>query len=371
MEPNYSPCCFVLAATLWIGSGVFGRTDPEEAAIRQAARAAQPPLQGRRARCARGDACHAAVVAVRPHRGRRPGQRRGPHHRLDRRAQGHAAATHVKQGDVIAVALRRGARGAGRAGRAPWCRKRQTELDAKLQLIKRGIVAANRQESARGDLRKPPRRRSPWPRPSASAASSARRSSGIVSDVPVHHRPGDAARMAWSRRSSRSIRCWRWSRSPSGSSRGVKVGDRAVVRLVTGADRARARSASSRRRRASRPRTYRVDVELPNADGAIPDGITAEVAFKLAARRRRPRPALGADLLADGDARRARGRCGRTWCASCRSRSSRMPAGSVWVGRPDRQRSVIVQGQDFVQGWPDGGRRSTNRCRRRNRSSKS
>ena len=57
---------------------------------------------------------------------------------------------------------------------------------------------------------------------------------------------------------------------------GIKVGERAEVRLVTG------ESASGRIRFVAKSasqttRTYRVEIELPNADGAIPDGITAEV----------------------------------------------------------------------------------------------
>jgi membrane fusion protein, multidrug efflux system len=57
---------------------------------------------------------------------------------------------------------------------------------------------------------------------------------------------------------------------------GIKVGERADVRLVTGESatgkiRFLAKSASQT------TRTYRVEIELPNADGMIPDGITAEL----------------------------------------------------------------------------------------------
>ncbi len=81
---------------------------------------------------------------------------------------------------------------------------------------------------------------------------------------------------------------------------GIKVGDPARVRLVTGeivAGRIRfvAKTASQT------TRTYRVEVELPNADGAIPDGITAEVSIQLAkvAATRVPRSAL--TISSNGD----------------------------------------------------------------------
>jgi multidrug efflux system membrane fusion protein len=74
---------------------------------------------------------------------------------------------------------------------------------------------------------------------------------------------------------------------------GVKVGDKADIRLVTGETvtgkiRFVSKSASAT------TRTYRVEVEIANADGTIPDGITAEVAIQLAPvpATRIPRSAL-------------------------------------------------------------------------------
>jgi len=59
---------------------------------------------------------------------------------------------------------------------------------------------------------------------------------------------------------------------------GIKLGDMAEVRLVTG------QTATGRIRYVSKSasqttRTYRVEVEIANPDGAIPDGITAEVSI--------------------------------------------------------------------------------------------
>jgi multidrug efflux system membrane fusion protein len=61
---------------------------------------------------------------------------------------------------------------------------------------------------------------------------------------------------------------------------GIKVGAPADIRLVTGqkvSGRVRFVSKSA----APTTRTYRVEVEIPNADGAIPDGITSEVILRM------------------------------------------------------------------------------------------
>ena len=73
----------------------------------------------------------------------------------------------------------------------------------------------------------------------------------------------------------------------------IKVGDMAEVRLVSGETRqGRIRYVS--RSAVAATRTYRVEVELPNSDYAIPDGITAEVTIPLAPvpASRVPRSAL-------------------------------------------------------------------------------
>lgn len=74
---------------------------------------------------------------------------------------------------------------------------------------------------------------------------------------------------------------------------GIRVGDRADIRLFTG--EARAGTIRFVARRASgQTRTYRVDVGFDNPDGAIADGIAAEVTLVLAAveATRVPRSAL-------------------------------------------------------------------------------
>jgi membrane fusion protein, multidrug efflux system len=128
---------------------------------------------------------------------------------------------------------------------------------------------------------------------------------------------------------------------------GINVGDAADVRLVTG------QSATGRIRYVAKTasattRTYRVEVELRNPAGSIPDGITAEVAMPLAPVQatRVPRSAL--TLASNGDVGVRTANAGNTVAF--------MPVSVVeddqtfmWVeGIPDGTR-VIVQGQDFVR----------------------
>src|SRR5207247_2328482 len=61
---------------------------------------------------------------------------------------------------------------------------------------------------------------------------------------------------------------------------GIKVGGIAEVRLVTG-ERASGKIRFVAKTASPITRTYRVEIELPNADGNIPDGITAEVVVPL------------------------------------------------------------------------------------------
>jgi multidrug efflux system membrane fusion protein len=95
-------------------------------------------------------------------------------------------------------------------------------------------------------------------------------------------------------------------------------------------------------------RTYRVEVEAKNPDGAIPDGITAEVAIPMSPveASRVPRSALTFSSAGDLGVRIVAGE----------GKVDFVPISVVedeqafmWVaGIPDRAR-VIVQGQDFVR----------------------
>lgn len=74
---------------------------------------------------------------------------------------------------------------------------------------------------------------------------------------------------------------------------GLRIGDPAEIRLVTGEIR-RGTIRFVSRRPSAQTRTYRVDIGFSNADAAIPDGIAAEVSLVLAPveAARVPRSAL-------------------------------------------------------------------------------
>jgi multidrug efflux system membrane fusion protein len=127
----------------------------------------------------------------------------------------------------------------------------------------------------------------------------------------------------------------------------VKVGDTAEVKLVSGQTReGRIRYVS--KSAAPTTRTYRVEVELPNADSVIPDGITAEVSIPLAPvpATRVPRSALVVSSTGDIGVRTvdAESKVGFVMATVVED-----DQGSMWLtGVPDGAR-VIVQGQDFVR----------------------
>jgi len=74
---------------------------------------------------------------------------------------------------------------------------------------------------------------------------------------------------------------------------GVRVGDAAAIRLVTGEERS-GKITFVARRPSGQTRTYRVDIAFANKDFAIPDGVAAEVTLSLAPvpAARVPRSAL-------------------------------------------------------------------------------
>jgi membrane fusion protein, multidrug efflux system len=128
---------------------------------------------------------------------------------------------------------------------------------------------------------------------------------------------------------------------------GIKVGDTAEVRLVTGT------TATGKVRFVSKTasqstRTYRVEVELPNGDAAIPDGITAEVSLPLAPlpATRVPRSALTISSTGDIGVRIV-GEGGVVAFAPVSIVEDEQL--TMWVGGLKDGARVIVQGQDFVR----------------------
>jgi membrane fusion protein, multidrug efflux system len=128
---------------------------------------------------------------------------------------------------------------------------------------------------------------------------------------------------------------------------GVHVGEPAAVRLASGTSvEGTVRFVSNRA--SPQTRTYRVEIEIPNADGAIPDGITSEVVLKLA-----PVPAVRmarSALTFSSD-----GRLG-VRVVGTDNRVAFVPVTLVedesdhlWVAGLANGMRVIVQGQDFVK----------------------
>jgi len=128
---------------------------------------------------------------------------------------------------------------------------------------------------------------------------------------------------------------------------GVRVGEEADLRLVSG-EVVKGKVRYISKSASATTRTYRVDVEAPNPDNEIPDGITAEVVIKMAAveATKVPRSALTFSAL---------GKLGIR-AVNAENKVAFIPIEivddeqqSMWVkGVPDGTR-VIVQGQDFVR----------------------
>jgi membrane fusion protein, multidrug efflux system len=128
---------------------------------------------------------------------------------------------------------------------------------------------------------------------------------------------------------------------------GIKVGDMTEVRLITG-ETANGKVRFVSKTASQTTRTYRIEIELPNADGAIPDGISAEVAIPLAAVAATsvPRSALTFSSAGDLGVRTVdpNGIVGFIPVNVIEDEHTTM-----WVGGVPNGARVIVQGQDFVR----------------------
>ena len=128
---------------------------------------------------------------------------------------------------------------------------------------------------------------------------------------------------------------------------GLKLGDEGDIRLVTGAV-AKGKIRFISRSASAATRTYRVDIEIPNPDAAIPDGITTEVSIPLSAvpAVRVPRSALtfasggdlGVRIVDAGD---------KVMFVPVTVVEDEQQ--TMWVGGVAEGARIIVQGQDFVR----------------------
>jgi multidrug efflux system membrane fusion protein len=252
----------------------------------------------------------------------------------------------VNQGDVIAV-LSDEAREAQVVQARSLVTQRRTELEAKKGLVASGAIprlegvnleaqlkaaeaalAAAEAERDRGTVR------APWP--------------GVISDVAV-----EVGKAAFSFAGADLVTLVALDpmlavvEVAERKLAGIKVGDLADVRLVTG------ETASGRIRFVSKTaspttRTYRVEIELPNADGSIPDGITAEVSVPLApvSATRVPRSALTFSSAGELGVRTVDS---RDTVAFAPVTIVEDEQSYMWVRGIATGSLVIVQGQDFVR----------------------
>jgi multidrug efflux system membrane fusion protein len=270
----------VAAAALWIGSGHLLPRDSAEgqAAIRLAEQKAQPLFK-----------VSVATAQVMPHSPTLTlSGRTEADHKVAITARTGGVLTQlritrgqrVKQGEVIAV-LADEAREAQVQQAQALFDQRKAELEARRSLIEKGTLpkldlvnleaqykaaeaalASAKAERDRGVVR------APW--------------DGVITEMPAE--VGGAAFSFTGTQIATLVALDPMLAVVEVSERklaGIKVGEQAEVRLITGQTvpgrvRYVAKSASST------TRTYRVEVEMANADGKIPDGITSEVVLSLA-----------------------------------------------------------------------------------------
>lgn len=252
----------------------------------------------------------------------------------------------VKQGEVLAV-LSDDARTAQVAQAEAIVEQRKAELEAKRTLIASGALPkldlANLEsmyksaEASLGVARAELERsivRAPW--------------DGVITDVPAE--VGVAAFSMAGKEIATLVALDPMLAVVEVSERklsGIKVGETAEVRLVTnqtvkGRVRYVSKSASAT------TRTYRVEVEMANADRSIPDGITAEVVVSLKAEpaTKIARSALTISSAGDIGVRTV-DRDDKVQFVPVRIVEDQQDM--MWLsGIPDGAR-VILRGQDFVR----------------------
>src|SRR5262249_11531419 len=187
----------------------------------------------------------------------------------------------VKKGDVMAV-LSDEAREAQVAQAQAVTTQKRTELDAKRQLILNGTLPRLQLGDLEAQLKAAE---------AALAAAEAERDrgvvrahwSGVVHEVAVE--VGQAAFSFAGREIATMVALDPMLAVVEVAERklaGIKVGDTAEVKLVTG-ESARGTIRFVAKTASPTTRTYRVEIEVPNPDGRIPDRITAEVSLPLSA----------------------------------------------------------------------------------------
>lgn len=285
----------VVAAVGWIASGhVIGGSAPEAEPAPAPVVEARPPFAVAVARAEPRE--HARTVTL-------SGQTRA-----DRRAQATTRASgtvvelavrrgvRVETGDVIAV-LSDEAREAQVSQATARLEQAREQAQARLRLIENGTLPALERSGIEADLRAAE---------AALAQAQAERDrsvvrapiSGIVDAVPAEIgqalQVGDLVAEVISLDPMLVV-----VEIAERQLGGVRVGDEAQVRLVTGQTATgEVRFVSSRASEGTR--TYRVEIGIDNADNAIPDGVTAEARLRLAAVPAAPVPRSALTFSSEG-----------------------------------------------------------------------
>jgi multidrug efflux system membrane fusion protein len=335
----------VAAASLWIASGYFlpHESAHSRAAVRSDA-VAKKPFRVAVIEAQVVDHARKLVLAGRTEADRRV--------TVAARSGGVLTELRVRRGtriakDEIIAVLSDDARKAQVAQAESLVIQRRTELDAKRRLIASGAVpklelvnleaqlasaeatlAAAQAELERGFVRAP--------------------FSGIINDITVE--VGGASLPMMGRDIATLVSLDPMLAVVEVSERrlgGLRQGDTAEVKLITG-EKVSGKIRFVAKTATQNTRTYRVEVELPNPDGAIPDGISAEVIIPVAPTpaARVPRSALTIASTGDIGVRTVgdNGAVGFSRVTLVEDEQSYM-----WVsGLRDGVR-VIVQGQDFVR----------------------
>jgi multidrug efflux system membrane fusion protein len=333
----------VAAAATWIGSGYLFPPEHGNAAVRSEGSESKKPFRVAVSEVVVVSHARKLVLAGRTEADRRV--------MVTARTGGVLSEVRVRRGsrvakdEVIAI-LSDEAREAQVAQARALFTQRKTELDAKRRLIENGTLprldlvnleaqlkaaeaslAAAEAERDRGVVR------APW--------------AGIVTEVPVE--VGQAAFSMAGREIAQLVALDPMLVVVEVAERrlaGVRLGEPADVRLVTGqAAKGHIRYVS--KSASQQTRTYRVEVEVANPDGAIPDGITAEVVLPMAPEPavRLPRSALTFSSAGDLGVRTVDD-AGKVAFVPVRILEDQQ--GTMWVAGLTDRAKVIVQGQDFV-----------------------
>lgn len=333
----------VVGASLWIGSGVFGRTeDSTHGAATEAGAPATAPFQVAVIEAQREMHARSVVLSGRTEADDRASALARSSGTLVELKVSRGAA--VEKGEVIAV-LSDEARVAQVEQARAKVAQRRAELDARLQLIKRGVAPSIEKTQIEAELRAAEA-------VLAQANAEADRGqvlapiTGMVSQVPVS--TGQALQIgtvvAEIVALDPMLAVVEVSEQRLG---GVQVGDPATIRLVTG-QTAEGKVRFISPTASAQTRTYRVDIEIDNPTATMADGVTAEVGLKLAPTEavRVPRSAL---TFSEDGALSVRVVEAGERVASVPVQLVEDSSDQVWVAGPADGARIIVQGQDFVK----------------------